>query len=244
VFRLDLRGCGAGSRLARRSLHAGRVDDLLAAARFIRQLSPRTPLTLVGFSLGASLVLKLLGGCDDPPVGIDSAIAVAPPLDLQACSRNLNSGWNRIYDRSFVRLLRRYVEYRRRCVPDLADSPWQRPPASLYEFDAAFTAPLGGFADVEDYYRSCSSLPDLPNIRVPTRILFAQDDPLVPSDVFGRAEFSSTTRVYATPGGGHLGFLARTGPHSPDADWHWMDWRIVDWVREFGIDGAHQSLKR
>jgi predicted alpha/beta-fold hydrolase len=232
VFRLDLRGCGAGAELARQSLHAGRVDDVLAGAQFIQQLCPGTPLTLVGFSLGASMLLKLLGSHRPLPASIDSSIAVAPPLDLAACSRNLSRGWNRMYDRSFVRMLSRCVDLRRRRVPDFVDRDGTRRPTSLYEFDASFTAPLGGFDDVEDYYHRCSSLHDLPRIRVATRILFAKDDPLVPADVFSQAVFSPTTRVYATDNGGHLGFLALWGGRSLDADWHWMDWRIVDWVRE------------
>ena len=33
----------------------------------------------------------------------------------------------------------------------------------------------------------------------------------------------------AVPRGGHLGFLAaRNG----DADFRWLDWRILDWLRE------------
>ncbi len=233
VFRLDLRGCGAGTRLARASLHAGRIDDIAVAARFVSQLCPGLPLSLVGFSFGASMVLKLLGDEGASPDNIDSAIAVAPPLDLHACSQNLNRGSNRIYDRSFVRTLRRDVAERRRHVPDFQHRPWSRPPATLYEFDEMFTAPLGGFRDVADYYRCCSSLPDLPQIRVQTHILFSQDDPLVPVDVFRQADFSSSTRVYATEAGGHLGFLSDVDRVSPDADWHWMDWRIVDWIRRF-----------
>jgi predicted alpha/beta-fold hydrolase len=172
------------------------------------------------------------------PAMVDSAIAVGPPLDLQACSRNLNRGWNRVYDRNFTRTLCRMLSRRRRLVPDMATVGWSRRPQSLYEFDQWFTAPLGGFRDVDHYYQSCSCLADLPRIRVPTRILFAEDDPLIPGDIFRQAHFSDTTRVYASPAGGHLGFLAHRLPDSPDADWHWMDWRIVDWIRDFDVTSA------
>jgi predicted alpha/beta-fold hydrolase len=243
VFRLDQRGCGAGMTLARRSLHAGRTHDVAAVVRHLERISPGSRVTVVGFSLGASIVLKWLGSRTLLPDSLDSAIAIAPPLDLQASSRNLANGWNRVYDRNFVHALRRAVERRQRLVPEFATAPWSRPPRSLYEFDQMFTAPLGGFRDVEHYYQSCSSMGDLPHIRVPTRILFAQDDPLVPTDAYRHAIFSHATRVYATPAGGHLGFLAQRLPNSPDADWHWMDWRIVDWVREFDAgESDHRHL--
>ncbi|MFO0914805.1 MAG: alpha/beta fold hydrolase [Pirellulales bacterium] len=230
TFRLDLRGCGAGMMTARRPLHAARVDDIVAAVRQVAQWTSDSPLTLVGFSLGASMVLKLLGNVRALPESIHSAIAVCPPLDILACSRKLREGWNRIYDASFVRALRRQLKLRRERVPGFVDADWTSPPSSLYDFDRLYTAPNGGFAGVEDYYQQASSLPQLSRISVPTRILFSEDDPLVPSDVFRRAEYSPTTRVYPTRYGGHLGFLARPAANSPDPDWHWLDWRIVDWV--------------
>ena len=136
-------------------------------ATYVQQLCPGSPLSLVGFSLGASMVLKLLGRDEALPSNIDSAIAVAPPLDLQACSRNLN-----VRLESHLRSQLRadtttgMSTDRRRQVPDLRGHAWPRPPETLYEFDQLFTAPLGGFRDVEDYYRRCSSLPDLQRIRV------------------------------------------------------------------------------
>ncbi len=233
AVRLDCRGCGAGMALARKSLHAGRTEDLRMALQHIGRLHPAHPVTAVGFSLGASILLKFLTQLGaDHDLTLDSAIAVAPPLDLAACSRNLQHGWNRVYDRIFVRTLTRTVERRRRQIPDLEWAAWARRPGSLYDFDSQFTAPGGGFADVDDYYRRASSLPGLSDIQVATRILFAQDDPLIPAAVFRDATFSPTTEVYATPAGGHLGFLADRRA-TRDPDWHWMDWRVVDWVRHF-----------
>lgn len=239
VFRLDMRGCGAGWKLARWSLHADRTEDLQRTIRFVRQLAPKSRVAVAGFSLGASILLKLLGqlGADGPSL-IDRAISVAAPLDLSACSVNLGQGWNRMYDRTFVRNLLRDVRRRRRHVVGLRDTDGCRRPRSLYEFDAMFTAPLGGFANVDDYYRRSSSFDELDQIAVPTWVLFSEDDPLIPTDVYRLASFSSSTQVFATQAGGHLGYLA-AGSASSDADWHWMDWRVVDWITQEGpIDVA------
>jgi predicted alpha/beta-fold hydrolase len=78
-------------------------------------------------------------------------------------------------------------------------------------------------------------LADLTRIAIPTRILFAEDDPLIPAEVYRRAEYSSVTRVFPTQHGGHLGYLANPHP-TGDPDWHWMDWRIVQWVRAADTD--------
>ena len=41
-----------------------------------------------------------------------------------------------------------------------------------------------GFGTAENYYRQCSAAPHLANVRVPTLILTAADDPLVPPEPF------------------------------------------------------------
>jgi predicted alpha/beta-fold hydrolase len=206
------------------------VDDVLQAVEHVLQLCAGSPLTLIGFSLGAGMTLKLLGSrTEQIPPRLDSAIAVAPPLDLSACSRNMDRGWNRVYDRSFVRRLMALVQQRAHRDPRSARAP--RRARSLYEFDTCFTAPAGGFRDVQQYYDSSSALPDLRAIRVPTRVLTAADDPLIPVDVFYHAGWAPSTRVTITDHGGHLGYIgAAARPSPPDADWHWMEWRIVRWV--------------
>jgi predicted alpha/beta-fold hydrolase len=46
------------------------------------------------------------------------------------------------------------------------------------DFDAAVTAPVFGHATVVDYYNTASSTNNLPNIKTPTLILHALDDPI------------------------------------------------------------------
>jgi predicted alpha/beta-fold hydrolase len=103
TFRKDLRGCGVGISFARRPYHSGRSDDAAAAVRFIGDACPGSPLTIIGFSLGANIVLKLLGELGDSCCGgLDSAVAICPPVELMACSQNLSRWSNRIYDAHFV----------------------------------------------------------------------------------------------------------------------------------------------
>ncbi len=83
------------------------------------------PMALVGFSLGASLVLKLAAETAiDPLPGLDCVLAANPPLDLSASCRHLARPENRLYDRNFVRLLVREASRRHDAFPDLG------PPAS------------------------------------------------------------------------------------------------------------------
>jgi len=228
VFRMDLRGCGAGLAHARQPLHGGRSEDAAAAFGYVSEQCPGVPVHLVGFSMGANIVLKLVGELGEgAPARLASVMAISPPIDLVACSRNMQQGWNWAYDRRFVRSLLRHVGERTRTVPDALTRPLDPRPKKLLEFDSQFTAPLSGFADVHDYYIRASSGPLLTHITVPTLIIAAASDPIVPIKPFEGASYSPTTQLVVTSCGGHLGFVASGGI---DPDRRWLDWRVVDWV--------------
>ncbi|MGI9518638.1 MAG: YheT family hydrolase [Pirellulaceae bacterium] len=228
VWRLDQRGCGAGVAVARWHHHAGRTEDLQAAVDHVRQQAPNTPITIVGFSLGANLALNWAGSDPPPETGcVDSVISIAPPVDLKRCAENLNRGLSRCYDLFFARMLRQRVLERRRAYPGMADRHFVPFPQKLQRFDDQFTAPLAGFTGVDEYYEVCSSWYKLGRIRVPALIVADRSDPVVPFDMFKRCRPSPTVRLATTRCGGHLGYLARPGD---DPDRHWLTWRIAEWV--------------
>lgn len=229
VWRMDQRGRGAGQGLSRGPGHAGRSEDLELAVEHIAELSAGSPLTIIGFSLGGNILLKYLGECAHRfHDHVEKAIAVAPPIDLQYCAENLHRGLNQIYSWQFAKDLFR-----------LAKSSWPdrepfrrmaRRPRTLVEFDDLFTAPLSGYANAAEYYQHASSIHVLDQISIPTAIITAADDPMIPVEMFERARLSPQIAVCVTEHGGHLGYLGKRGA---DPDRRWLDWRIVDLVRHW-----------
>jgi predicted alpha/beta-fold hydrolase len=254
VFRMDLRGWGAGAQCATLPFHAARTGDIEAALRLIQTAVPNSEVLLVGFSLGANMVLKLLGqrgvrlqacanqaeqmtshrsgsslaGLETYPTACPTrALAIAPPIDLMHCCVNLDRGLGRVYDRAYAKFLWNHLRERAGIVPAFAQALAQRRPRKIYDFDQRFTAPMGGFDSVEHYYETASAKHVLAQIRTPTIILTAIDDPIVPGYVFDSAKLSPSVQLHLTDHGGHLGYIAaRNG----DPDRRWLDWRIVDWV--------------
>ena len=87
VFRMDLRGCGAGFGLALKPYNAGCSDDVLAVLQAIIDWGPGSPISLFGFSLGGNIVLKLLGESPDRlPSELARAAAVNPSTPSSSCS--------------------------------------------------------------------------------------------------------------------------------------------------------------
>jgi hypothetical protein len=183
---------------------------------------------LIGYSLGGNITLKLLGELGERKCGgLDSGIAVCPPIDLDQCARRISSRSNCLYDRHFVRMLQRSIIIRRRLRPDVPPLPPGPRPRTLRDFDELYTAPVSGFGTADNYYRLASSRSRLGEIRRPTLIIAADDDPMIPCELFRDLPRSDMVQIHVTRGGGHLGFISGAGA---DADRRWIDWRIVDWV--------------
>jgi len=242
AIRMNLRGCGSGRGLARHPYHSGRSADVLAVLESLLRTTPQSPVTLIGFSLGGNLVLKLAGELSAAvPDNLQHVIAVCPPADLIACSRLLQQPANRFYNRYFTRLLCAEVIDRHSRFPDLLhpDLPAE---LSLYAFDEYYTAPQCGFRDALDYYRQCSAAPLVPRLTVPCHILFAADDPLIDARVFDGVALPPNVRVIRTRYGGHLGFLGRPGGA---AGYRAMDAQLLVWITApavpHGVQGSHSS---
>jgi predicted alpha/beta-fold hydrolase len=223
VLAVNHRGAGEGAGWSRHSYNSGSTEDLAAVLRFGRTRFPGHLQVAMGFSISANMLLLLLGrgGAELP----DRAIAVNPPVELDACSRRLGTGFNRCYDQYFVRRLRREVMRRPGAQPLPAT-------ANLRVFDAVYTAPQAGYPSRDAYYAQCSSGPYLDRIRVPTVILTSMDDPFAPGgDVVGRA-LAPAVHVHAEPFGGHMGYLSRNLP-----GYRWLDYALEHYLGQLTAGG-------
>ncbi len=228
VFRMDLRGCGAGAGLARMPYHPGRSQDGFWALEYVADLCPRSPLAFVGFSLGANLGLKMLGEFRGRlPSNLRRAIAINPPIDLEQAAYALEGFFARIYNAHFVKCLLKQISNSPRLVRRKAMLTHGKRLRKIREFDDYYTRAVWGYSSVSDYYAESSAGPWLEHIAVPTLILTAKDDPIVPHTVFANTPRSRFVEVHLAETGGHMGYISRRGL---EGDCRWMEWRIVDWV--------------
>jgi predicted alpha/beta-fold hydrolase len=226
VVRMDLRGSGRGIGLARRPYHGGCSDDVRAVMEDIARWCPGSPVTLLGFSLGGNIVLKLAGASFDRPIdNLEGVAALAPPIDFERCADLLASPRNRLYEQFFVRALLRQVSERQRHFPDHGAPPFPRR-LTLRSFDDLYTAPRSGFKNAGHYYRCAASLPFLSHIGVPAFILTARDDPFIAIEPFETVKVPSNVRIQIADRGGHLGFLGWDGSRGI----RWAEQRIAEWA--------------
>ena len=211
------RGCGDAPNHARRFYHSGETSDLAQVFAHYADLNAGSPWLLSGVSLGGNVLLKWLGenGASVDP-RIRAAAAISVPFDLEAGARHIGRGFAKVYDRTFLRSLRRKALAKLQRYPDLFAQERLATARSIYDFDDAVTAPVHGFRDATDYYSCSSSIGFLGRITVPTFLLSALDDPFLPPSVLDRvraaARENGQLHLEITRRGGHVGFVEGPAP--------------------------------
>jgi hypothetical protein len=219
------RGCSGEPNRLPRAYHSGDSDEVDWVLRRLRRQSPQRRIWAAGVSLGGNALLKWLGERDgEAGRVIDAAASVCAPVDLAACGHNLGRGFNRIYSRYFLQTLKKTAAEKLARFPGLFDGARMARADSLYEFDDTVTAPLHGFLGAEDYWRRASAKPLLGDIRVPTLMLNAANDPFLPARALPRQdEVSNMVQRDVPCEGGHVGFVAGSVPGCLD----WLPERLL-----------------
>jgi uncharacterized protein len=175
------------------------------------------------------VVLKLAGELGESASEVIAGVmAISTPIDLAACVRQLDRPSNGIYARRFVARLKERVRAKERLTPGLFDLGGLDQVRDIYGFDDRFTSRAFGFGSADNYYATQSANQFLDRIRVPTLLVQAKDDPLIPFAVYDHPAFSTNPhlRLLATEHGGHVGFIAKTKPR------FWLDQVLVHWLLE------------
>jgi hypothetical protein len=208
--------------------HAGLTGDTLSLIRQIRA-ERGGPVYLIGYSLGGNVSLKLAGELGDEAEGLlDGVIAVSTPIDLAASVRKMSRQENWIYESRFVARLKERIRRRALSMPGVYDVSTLDKCRTVYEFDDKVTAPFFGFGTAANYYATQSSNQYLDRIRIPTLLIQAKDDPLIPFEIFDHPAIHDNPNIslVAVEHGGHLGFIANRKPR------FWVDRVVLRWLEE------------
>ena len=225
------RGCSGELNRLPRAYHSGDSDEIDWILRRFRAHYPNRPLCAAGVSLGGNALMKWLGeqGAAADNV-IAAAAAISPPMDVAACGAWLDHGANRwMYTQHFLRTMKLQSEARLQQFPELIDASRMRAATTLREFDDTVTAPLHGFAGVDDYWRRASALPLLGGVALPTLLLMPRNDPFLTEACYPQLAHCPATVTLETPvTGGHVGFSNDRG----GAGDLWLPTRIINFFAQ------------
>lgn len=212
---MNFRSCGGPINRARRMYHSGETTDAAFVLERLDEIYPGRPVYMVGFSLGGNVTGKLLGQAgDDAPEHVKGAAIVSAPYDLVASGKHMDSTISRYYVLYFLRTLIPKAIEKEKQYPGCVDIERVKQVRSFAEFDTHATAALHGFNDSHDYYTKVGCGQFLHNVRRPTMLLSASDDPFNPgaTQPYDVADDSPWLYPQFMDRGGHVGFVRKKGP--------------------------------
>jgi predicted alpha/beta-fold hydrolase len=177
---------------------------------------------------------------DSAPAAVRGFVAVAPAMDLAGCAAALETPSNFLYERRFMSRMKRRIRDKARLYPDRYRLGPMREIRTVRGFDDAITAPFCGFRDAADYYARSSAQHILENIRKPTLIITAQDDPVVPFSAFDNPALRENPCItlLAPRHGGHCAFISKEAGDER----FWSEARIVEFCAAQAAD--HHAAPR
>ena len=230
ILAWNYRGCSGELNRTIKCYHSGASYDLATVVEHVLESTNYEAVYLVGFSLGGNLTLKYLGEeSTELSKKIKAGCVFSTPCYLKTASHELASGFNKVYTQNFVSTLRQKVYDKEEMLKESGfDTSVVKKLKDLPAFDDFFTAPLHGFKDADDYYEQCSSKYFLKDIKVPTLIVNAANDPFLSKECYPYEEVEENPclDLEVPEHGGHVGFYQRSRGNVM-----WSEARILSFLK-------------
>lgn len=207
TFRLNFRDHGGTHDLNEDLFHSCRIDEVVEAVASIQARYLPAHYALVGYSLGGNFALRVGARAAEAGIALERIIAVCPVLHPPHTMHALENGWW-AYRAYYLR------KWRRSLLAKQASFPHRYRLGDLRRFQTLtattdfFVREYTEFPDIETYLHGYSILGSaLENLAVPSRVIAAADDPIIPSADLAELPPSPNLELSVLPWGGHCGFV-------------------------------------
>lgn len=222
------RSCSGEPNRLLRSYNSGVSEDLDEVLKQLKDMGLQVDY-IVGYSLGGNVLLKWLGE-NASHASIKAAVAVSVPLMLDICATEIHRGFSRVYEVALLRTLRqktreKRIRFESDKLPQFNEISKLN---SFWKFDDKVTAPVHGYKSAKDYYQKASSRQFVKNIKVPTLIIQATDDPFMNEKVLPNLEeLPDNVILEKNADGGHVGFIGGKWPWRAE---YYLEQRIPNYL--------------
>ncbi|MFB2587104.1 YheT family hydrolase [Acinetobacter sp. c1-l78] len=195
------RGCGGVANPSPFDYNAGDTKELHHVLQQLKQ--QYQDVYAAGVSLGGNMLARYMGEYQDD-VLCKAAVVVSAPVDLTTSAKAMHRFVaKRIYT---PYLLKPLLVKALQKIDDPQVLAQLKQAKTLDIFDDLYTAPRHGYGTGKDYYLKASALPVMKNIRKPTLVITAIDDPFL-GKIAQAQDVSEYVQLLYSPNGGHVGFM-------------------------------------
>lgn len=206
VFRLNYRDHGESHHLNEGLFYATLLDEVFECVSQAASIEKDRPTFLVGFSLGGNFALRIARQCATSPIeNLRHIISISPVLDPDKTTDAADG--TIVIKAYFMRKWRKSLLKKQALFPDKYDF------SSVLGSDIRITTEelirqYSPFESAQQYFQSYTIKNDaLMSIPVPTTIIAAEDDPIIPVEDFRRLKLNHLTRLVIHRYGGHNAFI-------------------------------------
>ena len=247
IIRMNMRNCGGRkyetAKLTPTLYHSGLSKDVRRVMEFFLERERLRSISLIGYSMGGNLILKLAGelGTEAPPQ-LSAVVGVSPVVDIGPSADALHEPKNRIYERKFLRALLKRFRSKAALFPRAYDPQLATGIGSLRDFDHRITALYSGFQSADDYYFRAAAARVLDRIAVPTLLIHSCDDPFIRflPETLAIIEANPNITLLETAHGGHCAFLGTPEPAN-GSDGYWAEHTALRFVLSHAAGIPHDA---
>lgn len=222
IFRLNFRDHGPSHHLNEDIFHSCRLDEVVGAVREIQRQLPSQQMSIAGFSLGGNFALRVAARAPAAGIQLQRAFAVCPVLHPQSTMDVLENG-SFIYRQYFISKWKQSLRLKQRLFPQRFDFGAMLAQRSLASMARILVEQYSEFETLDAYLDGYAITGQtLAALQVRSHILFAQDDPIIPSSDLGLLAKTPALQINTVANGGHCGFMDRFSGES------WADRQIAE----------------
>jgi predicted alpha/beta-fold hydrolase len=213
-----------------------------------KKLGCPPPYWFVGYSLGGQLALwGVKAGGDHPDIA--GGAVICPSLDsVRSLSYLTSHPIGKYLEKAITQTLKELAWDLYQHHPQDFDPEAIKRADSIWNFDKELVIERLGFSTVEEYYQASSALAILPELKKPTFILYAKDDPMFDPSIISDLEIACQNNKnltgMITEFGGHVGYFSSNYCQKlwQDDDPWWAWNRALDFIKETSNIKATISL--
>jgi len=213
----NCRSCSGEMNLKPRFYHHAASEDLEDVVDHVVKHNSYEHIAFVGFSMGGSLTLKYLGDKrDNAREEIIGGAVFSVPVSLKSSVDALSLKGRGFYRKRFLKKLELKIRKKAVSHPEKIKLIDFRKVKLFQDFDNVYTAPLHGFKDAEDFYKTASVNNYMWSVQKPVLLVNAINDPFLGEECYPykRCEDHQYIHFESPEHGGHVGFGLQGSSHN------------------------------